>query len=83
MREQSLLNRVTIDPDVMTGKPTISGLRITVEHILRALANGCTTKELIEDYPDLEPEDIQAVLLYATKIVSHERVFKLGIGASP
>ena len=52
-----------INPDVMVGKPTIRGLRITVEQILKALAGGITTHELLEEYPELEIEDIQAVLL--------------------
>lgn len=80
MANKNLLSRITVDPDVMVGKPTIRGLRITVEQILLALANGATTQELLEDYPELEQEDIQAVLLYATEIVSEERVFKISAG---
>ena len=71
MKEQQLLDRIMINPDVMVGKPTIRGLRITVEQVLKALANGITTQELLTDYPELEPEDIQAVLLYAADLVSH------------
>ncbi|MBI5042418.1 MAG: DUF433 domain-containing protein [Nitrospirae bacterium] len=81
MNPKQLLERITINPDVMVGKPTIRGLRITVEQILKALAKGITVKELIEDYPELEPEDIQAVLLYAAELVSEEQVFEVGIGA--
>ena len=81
MKKEDLLNRITVNPDVMVGKPTIRGLRITVEQILKALAAGITTQELLEDYPELEPEDIQAVLLYAAELVSEERVFKVGTGA--
>jgi uncharacterized protein (DUF433 family) len=81
MKTQRLLDRITINPDVMVGKPTIRGLRITVEQILKALASGITTQELLEDYPELEPEDIQAVLLYAAELVSEEQVFKVGTGA--
>ncbi len=69
------MDRITINPEVMIGKPTIRGMRITVEQILKALANGVTTKELLDDYPELEPEDIQAALLYATELVSEEQVF--------
>jgi len=54
----------------MVGKPTIRGLRITVEQILKALATGIANQEILEDYPELEPEDIQAVLLYAAELVS-------------
>lgn len=81
METQRLLDRITVNPDVMVGKPTIRGLRITVEQILKALAAGITTQELLEDYPELEPEDIQAVLLYAAELVSEEQVFKVGTGA--
>lgn len=80
MVTNELLERITINPDVMVGKPTIRGLRITVEQILKALADGITAQELIEDYPELEIEDIKAALLYATELVSEEQVFKVGTG---
>ncbi len=81
MNTQQLLNRITTNPDVMVGKPIIRGLRITVEQILKALARGISTHELLKDYPELELEDIQAVLLYAAGLVSEEQVFEVGIGA--
>ena len=62
-----LLERITINPGVLVGKPTIRGLRITVEQILKALAGGVTVQDLLADYPELEPQDIQAVLLYAAE----------------
>jgi len=77
---KQLSDRITINPNVMVGKPTIRGLRITVEQVLKALAGGITTQELLEDYPELEPEDIQAVLLYAAELVSEEQVFEIGSG---
>jgi len=77
MNNKELLERITINPKVMVGKPTVRGLRITVEQILKALAGGITTAELIEEYPELEPEDIQAVLLYAAELVSEEQVFEI------
>ncbi|MEW6409665.1 MAG: DUF433 domain-containing protein [Nitrospirota bacterium] len=64
MIKENLLKRITINPKVMVGKPTIRGLRITVEQILKALAGGVTAEELLEDYPELEKEDIQAALIY-------------------
>ncbi len=79
MNAEQLLERITINPEVMVGKPTIRGLRITVEQILKALAGGVTIQDLFEDYPELEPEDIQAVLLYAAELVSEEQVFEVGI----
>lgn len=60
----SLVDRVTVNPDVMMGKPTIRGLRITVEQILKALAAGVPAADLLEDYPELEPEDLQAVFAF-------------------
>jgi uncharacterized protein (DUF433 family) len=74
-----LLKRITVDPAVMVGKPTIRGLRITAEQILKALAGGVTVDELLEDYPELEREDIQAVLLYASERISEEQVFALNV----
>ena len=79
MKEQILLDRITINPKVMVGKPIIRGLRITVEQILKSLASGVSIQELLEDYPELEPEDIQAVLSYAAELVSEEQVFPVGI----
>jgi len=55
-----LLDRITVNPDVVVGKPTIRGLRITVEQILKALAGGITVEELLEDYPELERYVLQS-----------------------
>lgn len=67
--------RITINPDIMVGKPTIRGMRITVEQILRALAGGVSEKELLEEYPELEKEDFQAVYSYVADLVDEEQVF--------
>lgn len=67
MTEQQLLERITLDLKVMTGKPVIRGTRLTVEYILNLLAHGATVSEIIEEYPGLTPEDIQACLLFAKK----------------
>lgn len=75
MKRDALLERITIDPDVMVGKPVIRGLRITVEHILHALAGGLKVEELLKEYPELEKEDIQAALIYASELVNEEQVF--------
>jgi uncharacterized protein (DUF433 family) len=72
------MDRITANPNVMIGKPTIKGMRITVEQILKALANGITTEKLLEDYPELEREDIRAVLLYVSELVNEERVYAGG-----
>ncbi len=79
MKNQTLLERITINPKVMVGKPTIRSLRITVEQILKALANGVSAQELLGDYPELEPADIQAALFYATELVSEEQVFSIAV----
>lgn len=79
MNTQNLLSRITVDPKIMVGKPTIRGMRITVEQILRALAGGIAVNELLQDYPDLENEDIQAVFAYAVNLVDEEQVFPVEI----
>jgi len=65
--EQTLLSRITVDPNVMVGKPVIRGTRLTVEFILRLMANGATEQEILEEYEDLASEDIRACLLFATR----------------
>jgi len=79
MNTEDLLSRITINPKVMVGKPTIRGMRITVEQILRALAGGVTVNELLQDYPDLEQEDLQAVFAYVANLVDEEQVFPVEI----
>jgi len=74
-----LLNRITYNPEVMVGKPTIRGLRISVDQVLKALAANIDVQDILSDYPELEREDIQAVLLYAGQLVEEERVFKVGV----
>ncbi|MCP4347123.1 MAG: DUF433 domain-containing protein [Desulfobacterales bacterium] len=78
---KDLLLRITVNPRVMVGKPTIRGMRITVEHILRALSGGVSEQELLEEYPELEKEDFQAVFAYVTGLVEEERVFPVGVSA--
>jgi uncharacterized protein (DUF433 family) len=60
---KELGGRITVDPDVLVRKPTIRGLRISVEQILKALSAGVTTQDLLQDYPELEEDDIKASLL--------------------
>ncbi len=74
-KNQDLLERIAVDPNIMVGKPVIRGLRITVEQILNVLAGGVKQEDLLEDYPELEQEDIQAVLLYAAERIDEEQVF--------
>ncbi len=65
MNEAELLKRVAINPGIFGGKPIIRGMRIAVEHILGMLAAGSTAQSILEHYPYLEAEDIQAALVYA------------------
>ena len=81
INNEGLLSRITVNPKVMVGKPTIRGMRITVEQILRALAAGIPERELLDEYPELEQKDIQAVLVYAAELVSEEQVFPIGVSA--
>ena len=74
MNEQKLLERITVDSAIFSGKPIIRGRRLAVEHILGMLATGDTPEIILEHYTWLEPEDIQACLVYAHRLVSHERV---------
>lgn len=67
-------DRIVTDPAIMMGKPVIRGTRITVELILRKLAEGATEAELREDYPHLTTEDIRAAMAYGAASVAHEEV---------
>lgn len=72
-----LADRITVNATIMTGKPTVRGLRITVEQILNALAAGVPTDDLLEDYPELEPEDFPAVLKFAADLVSETHMYAI------
>ena len=72
---EDLLNRITFNKEILDGKPLIRGMRISVEMLLELLAKGATTMEILEDYPELEPDDIRAALLYAHHLISGETVY--------
>jgi uncharacterized protein (DUF433 family) len=74
MTNQQLLSRITINPDMAFGKPTIRGLRYSVEWLLETLSSGMTTEEILADYEDLQQEDILAVLLYAARLSQVKRM---------
>jgi uncharacterized protein (DUF433 family) len=74
MNDEKLLERIKFDKNILAGKPIIRGLRIPVAMILELLAKGASNQEIIEDYPELEAEDIQAALFYAYYLVSQEEV---------
>ncbi|MDR2720330.1 MAG: DUF433 domain-containing protein [Nitrososphaerota archaeon] len=69
------MDRVTVNPDVAFGKPVIRGTRISVQLIVKLLANGVTEEEILSDYyPELVREDIKAALLYASESLGYEEV---------
>ncbi len=67
----SVLDRITIDPQVMGGRPCIRGMRIRVRDVLDMLADGATAEQILADYPDLEADDIRASLAYAASQIDH------------
>ena len=75
--DNNLLNRIVIDPKVMVGKPVIKGTRITVELILRQLAQGIAVKKILENYPHLAEKDIFAAIAYGAHLVREERAYPL------
>lgn len=67
--DEDLLKRITMNPKICFGKPTIRNMRYPVEFVLDLLSANMTPEEILEDYPDLEKEDIQACLVFASKLV--------------
>ena len=71
MPMEQLLERITMEPGKCGGKPCIRGMRIRVTDVLDLLASGLSTKEVLEELPDLEPEDITAALRFAARKIDH------------
>ncbi|HTH83063.1 MAG TPA: DUF433 domain-containing protein [Mucilaginibacter sp.] len=69
--QQNLLERITLTPDLLGGKPTIRGLRFLVSDILELLSVGMSETDILEQHPVLEKEDIQAALLYASRKIKN------------
>ena len=80
MEESKLLERITVNREIFSGKPIIRGRRLAVEHVLGMLAAGDTPETILEGYPWLEHEDIQACLAYAAALVAQERVYPVKAG---
>jgi uncharacterized protein (DUF433 family) len=74
MDENKLLERIAVNPKIFGGKPIIRGRRLAVEHVLGMLAAGDTPETILQGYPWLEMDDIKACLVYARRLVAHERV---------
>lgn len=79
MSDQQLLERITISPKVMVGKPVVRGTRLTVEYLLNLLAHGATVGEILDEYPGLTREDIQACILFATKSLESTTFMPLAV----
>ncbi len=76
----TLLQRITARPDVFNGKPIVRDLRISMELILSLMAQGVSHEEVLDDYPDLEPDDIRACTAYAHAIIAGDSLSALTIG---
>lgn len=77
----NILDRITVNPDIMVGKPVIKGTRLTVQYILGLLANDATAEEIIEEYEGLTREDIRACLFYASESIEHSTIKSLSAEA--
>lgn len=82
MSDQELLERVTLNPKVVAGKPVIRGTRLTVEYVLNLLAHGATTEEILSEYEGLTPEDIRACFLFAVKSLGDTDFMPLTVEAA-
>ena len=75
--QEDLLKRIVVIPEICHGKPVVRGLRYPVQNILELLASGMTQEEILEDYADLEKEDLLACFLFAARIASVKNISKL------
>lgn len=76
-----LSNRIESNPSIMLGKPVIKGTRITVELIVRKLGEGATTEDILDGYPNLKKDDVQAALIYAAESLAHEELLPAAVKA--
>ena len=83
MDDRQLLERIVTDPNMFRGKPVIRGRRLAVEHALGMLASGDETAVILEHYPWLERDDVRACLLFARRLVGHERWEPFPVTAGP
>jgi uncharacterized protein (DUF433 family) len=80
--ETELIQRITSDPAIFNGKAIIRGRRLAVEHVLGMLAAGDMPQDVIAAYPFLEPDDVRACILYAYKVIAHERIEPFPAGSA-
>ena len=79
MTQRELLKRITVRKDVFGGKPIIRDMRISVETILSLLAQGESVEVILDDYPDLEPEDIRGCIAYAHAVIAEDTLDSVSI----
>ena len=77
---RELLKRITARADVFGGKPIVRDIRISVGLILSLMSQGATQEEILDDYPDLEPEDLRACIAYAHTVIAGDTLASLSIG---
>lgn len=82
MSDEQLLERIRMNPKIMTGKPVIQGTRLTVEFILNLLAHGQTAEEIIGEYEGLTPEDVQACILFASRAMENTVFMPLDVDSA-
>jgi len=81
MDEDVLLQRITVNPGIFGGKPIIRGHRLAVEHVLSMLAAGDSPQDILDSHSWLEVDDIRACLVYAKRLVAHERIEPIQVEA--
>ena len=73
----NLLDRITINPDICHGKPTIRGLRYPIDNMLELLSSGMSIEEVLIDYPDLEKDDLLACIEYAARLTQIKSIYRI------
>lgn len=74
---EELFSRITVNPEICHGKPTIRGLRYPIDMLLELMASGMSHEEILADYPDLEQRDLLACLAYAAKLTHVNSIYKI------
>lgn len=74
LSKDDLLQRITVHPEICHGKPVIRGMRYPVETLLELMASGMSHEEILEDYPDLERDDLLAALQFASQLMRLKKV---------
>ena len=74
-----MMSQIVVNPEILGGKPIINGTRLSVEHVLGLLASGMSNAEIIEAYPELNEENLQAVFTYASRALRNEVIIDIPI----